>query len=70
MARPLDQLIDIYAWLERLGAKSFTIGYEIFPHEAERPLLVRAEMIYVNYSVAERAARPIPPDIRARLERA
>ena len=60
----VDQQIDVYAWLARLGTKSFTLGYEICPHDADAPVLVRAELIYVNYSVARRAADPIPDDIR------
>lgn len=64
----LDQLIDIYAWLDAIGTKSFTMRFELYPHDADEPLLVRATMIYVNYSVERRAAVPIPPEIRAALE--
>lgn len=59
-----DQEIDIWARLARLGTKSFTIGYEIYPRGARAPLLVRAELVYVNYNPAQRRAIPIPDDVR------
>lgn len=63
----VDQEIDVWAWVDRVGTKSFTMGFEIYPHGAKDPLIVRAEMIYVSYSVARRAAVPIPDDVRAML---
>ncbi len=63
----LDQQIDVWARLVRLGTKSFTLGYEIYPHGAREPLLVRAELIYVNYNAAQGRANPIPDDIRVAL---
>ena len=63
----LDQQIDVWAWLVRLGNKSFTLGYEIYPHGAREPLLVRAELVYVNYNAAQGRANPIPDDIRVAL---
>jgi acyl-CoA thioester hydrolase len=63
----LDQEIDVWAWVVRLGTKSFTLGYEIYPHGAREPLLVRAELVYVNYNAAQGRANPIPDDIRAAL---
>lgn len=63
----VDQQLDVLAWLERIGTKSFTFGFEICPSGTEQ-VLVRAEMIYVNYSVARRAAIPVPDAIRTALE--
>lgn len=63
----LDQEIDVWAWLVRLGNKSFMLGYEIYPHRTREPLLVRAELVYVNYNAAQRRANPIPDDIRKAL---
>lgn len=63
----VDQQLDVWAWLERIGTKSFTFGFAIFPTGTEQ-VLVRAEVIYVNYSAARRAAMPVPPDIRTALQ--
>jgi acyl-CoA thioester hydrolase len=64
----LDQLIEVRTRLERIGTKSITFGCEIYPSDATEPLLVQAEMVYVSYSLARRAAEPIPPDIKDLLQ--
>ena len=64
----LDQEIDVCTRLRRVGTKSFTLDIEICPAGSCEPVLVRAEMVYVNYSVADRAAHPIPETVRAALK--
>jgi acyl-CoA thioester hydrolase len=62
----LDQELAIWARLERIGTKSFTVSFAIERIEPYA-LLTKAELVYVNYSVARRIAMPIPDDIRAAL---
>ncbi|TCJ16134.1 acyl-CoA thioesterase [Rubrobacter taiwanensis] len=67
----LDELLDVHVAVPRLGNKSFTARFEIYPHEDKRPgsPYLEAEIIYVSYCVEEGRAIPVPDRVRERIER-
>ena len=67
----LDDLLDVWVSIPRLGTSSFTARFRISPHkergENDEPYL-EAEVIYVSYSQEEGRAVPIPGWVRERIE--
>ena len=59
----LDDMLDIFTRVVRIGTSSIVMDSEIFRHGSDE-LLTRAEMVYVDYDSSRRAARPVPDDVR------
>ncbi len=66
----LDDLINVYVSVPRLGNSSFTGRFKICPcNDAEEQVpYLEAEIIYVSYSQETGGAVPIPDWIRERVE--
>ena len=62
----LDEVIDVYTRVLSIGSSSFTMESEIYREDSD-VLLVKAEMVYVNYDAGKGAARPVPDDARTRI---
>ncbi|HEX7051582.1 MAG TPA: thioesterase family protein [Longimicrobiales bacterium] len=52
--------------VSRLGAKSFTMEYEL--RSAEGTLLASGRTVQVMYDYAAGTSKPIPPEVRRRIE--
>ena len=63
----IDDLLDVYTRVSRIGSASFTMESELY-RECSNELLMRAELVYVNYDSDARASRLVPDDIRGAIE--
>jgi acyl-CoA thioester hydrolase len=63
----LDQLVEIWATVRRIGHSSIVVGFTIRGRE-DRAILVTAEMIYASYDGRAGTSVAVPDDIRALLE--
>ena len=63
----VDDLIDICWKVERIGNSSLTTRSEIH-NRASGDLLLRAEIIYVNFDSDAGVSRPVPDDLRTLIE--
>ncbi len=63
----LDDLLTIRWRVARIGTSSMTTRAEIRQARADR-LLMRAEIVNVNFDSVATAARPVPPDMRKLIE--
>jgi len=59
----VDDLLDIYVRVSRMGTTSITMDMEIYRKGTDE-LLTRAEAVYVSYDSSSGAKRPIPQDIK------
>lgn len=59
----LDDLLDLYARVARIGTNSITIEFEVY-RSGEEDLLARMEGVYVNYDSRAQRSRAIPEDLR------
>lgn len=64
----LDEMIDVYTRVSRIGSSSFTMETEIYREDSDF-LLVNAEVVYVNYDSDQSVARPVSDDVRARINK-
>lgn len=64
----LDEMIDVYTRVSRIGSTSFTMETEIYREDSDF-LLVNAEVVYVNYDSEQSVARPVSDDVRARINK-
>ncbi len=64
----LDEMIDVYTRVSRIGSSSFTMETEIYREDSDL-LLVNAEVVYVNYDSDQNVARPVSDDVRARINK-
>ncbi len=64
----LDEMIDVYTRVSRIGSTSFTMETEIYREDSDF-LLVNAEVVYVNYDSDQSVARPVSDDVRARINK-
>lgn len=64
----LDEMIDVYTRVSRIGSTSFTMETEIYRKDSD-VLLVNAEVVYVNYDSDQSVARPVSDDVRARINK-
>ena len=62
----LDEMIDVYTRVPYIGSSSFTMETEIYREDSD-VLLVKAEVVYVNYDADQGEARPVPDDVRTRI---
>ena len=63
----VDDLLDVYVRVHRIGDTSLAMDMEIYVERTER-LLSRGEAIYVGYQADTETTRPVPPDIRELIE--
>jgi acyl-CoA thioester hydrolase len=59
----VDEIIDLYVRVSKIGNTSLTLNMEIYPEDSER-LLTEIETIYVGYDAATESSKPVPEDIR------
>lgn len=59
----LDDLLEVYTRVARLGEKSITMLSEIY-RKGEETLLCRVEVIYAGWDGSSQRSRPIPDDLR------
>ena len=62
----LDEVIEVYTRVSRIGSSSFTMETEIYREDSD-VLLVKAEVVYVNYDSDQSASRPVSDDVRMRI---
>ena len=59
----VDEIIDLYVRVSKIGNTSLTLNMEIYPQDSDR-LLTEIETIYVGYDAATESSKPVPEDIR------
>jgi len=59
----VDEIIDLYVRVSKIGNTSLTLNMEIYPEDSDR-LLTEIETIYVGYDAATESSKPVPDDIR------
>lgn len=59
----VDEIIDLYVRVSKIGNTSLTLNMEIYPEDSDR-LLTEIETIYVGYDAATESSKPVPEDIR------
>lgn len=66
-AARFDEELRIFARVTAIGRTSFTMDFEI-TRAAASELVTRIQIVYVNFDKATQASRPIPTEIRRRIE--
>lgn len=64
----VDEVLELYARVARIGNTSLTLLVEIHSPESER-LLTMIEAVYVGFYAESGATRPVPDAIRALVDR-
>ena len=59
----VDEIIDLYVQVSKIGNTSLTLNMEIYPAGSDR-LLTEIETIYVGYDAVTESSKPVPDDIR------
>ena len=59
----LDEMLELYTRVSRIGTTSFTLKMEIYAQGSDR-LLTTAEAVYVGFNAASGSTRPVPDEIR------
>jgi acyl-CoA thioester hydrolase len=59
----VDEIIDLYVQISKIGNTSLTLNMEIYPAGSDR-LLTEIETIYVGYDAVTESSKPVPDDIR------
>ena len=59
----VDEIIDLYVRVSKIGNTSLTLNMEIYPEDSDR-LLTEIETIYVGYDATTESSKPVPDDIR------
>ena len=59
----LDEMLDVYIRVSRIGDSSITVDAEIYPQDSDRIRII-AEVIYVGYDAAAGATKPVPEAVR------
>jgi acyl-CoA thioester hydrolase len=59
----VDDLLDLYVRVSRIGNTSLTLEMAIYPQESDR-LLTTMEAVYVGFHPQSGATRPVPEEIR------
>jgi acyl-CoA thioester hydrolase len=63
-----DDLLVVRSRVAKLGRTSMTFLFEI-AREGEEPVLLTAELVYVNAEPASMTAAPLPEELRSRVQR-
>lgn len=59
----VDDLLDLYVRVSRIGITSLTMEVAIYPQESDR-LLTTMEAVYVGFHPQSGTTRPVPDEIR------
>jgi acyl-CoA thioester hydrolase len=59
----VDDLLDLYVRVSRIGNTSLTLESAIYPQESDR-LLTTMEAVYVGFHPQSGSTRPVPDEIR------
>ena len=62
----VDEIIDVYTRVSNIGTTSIVMETEIY-RESSEELLVKAELVYVDYDAALGTSRAVPDDVRELL---
>ncbi len=57
--------VEMHLWIEKLGASTYTVGYELRNGDV---IHMRAKTVMITYDLIANAPRRIPTDLRAYLE--
>ena len=63
-----DDELDVLCRASRLGRSSLTFVFEVW-RQAAAPLLLTAELVYVNADPASKSSQPLPAELRDRVRR-
>ena len=63
----LDEDLRVYGRITSIGRTSFSMEFRIV-REAGGDLVTGAEIVYVNFDTATQSSRPVPEEIRRRIE--
>ena len=63
----VDQLVEAYIGVSRIGHRSLTMQLELYPDGGER-LLTAIEAVYAGFDAASGTSRPVPDAFRQVLE--
>jgi acyl-CoA thioester hydrolase len=66
-AARFDEELLVCARVVAIGRTSFTMDFEI-ARNAHRELIAAIQVVYVNYDKATQSSRPVPAEIRRRIE--
>ncbi len=64
----LDDVVDYYVWISKIGNKSFTLACESYKRSTGE-LVVQGEITYVCVHIKTRKSTPIPEDIKKLMEK-
>ena len=59
----VDDMLDLYVRVSRIGNTSLTLNIEIYPQGSET-LLTTIQSVYVGYHAESGATRPVPDEMR------
>ena len=63
----VDQMLDLYVRVSRIGNTSLTMDMEIYPQDSDRHLTT-LQAVYVGFYPQSGATRPVPTEIRELVE--
>jgi len=66
-AARLDEDLRVYGRITSIGRSSFSMEFRIIREEGG-DLVTGAEIVYVNFDTATQSSRPVPEEIRRRIE--
>jgi len=66
-AAVFDDELDVFIRTEAVGRSSFTLSYDI-RRTVDGAEIAAAEVVYVNVDVETKRSRPLPKDVRAKLQ--
>lgn len=65
----LSDPLSVMMWVSEMGAKSFTLAYQIVLRKDSSVVFARGLTVQVSYDYENRRTTPIPAELRAKLER-
>ena len=63
----VDDMLELFAKVERIGNTSLTLRVEIYPANSDR-ILTQIEAVYVGFYADSGTTRPVPDTIRALVD--
>jgi acyl-CoA thioester hydrolase len=66
-AARFDEELLVHACVKAIGRTSFTMHFDI-THAANGELVTGVQIVYVNFDKSTQSSRPVPPEIRSRIE--
>lgn len=62
-----DDVLQVQARVVAIGRTSFRMEFQIARKQSDEPV-ARAQIVYVNFDKATQSSRPVPENIRRRIE--